>query len=55
MHFKKIARYIELKISEIEFSLLLCCLKQTFFGSFDELKMHQLRQHITIRKSKHML
>ena len=39
----KFARYVELKNSEIEFLRLLCCLKQiAFFGSFDELKTHQL-------------
>ena len=39
MHFKKLRDILSSKISEIEFSLSLCCLKQIiFFGSFDELK-----------------
>ena len=38
----KIVIYIESENSEIEFLLLLCCLKQiTFFGSFDDFKMYQ--------------
>ena len=44
------------KISEVDFLILLCCLKQiTFSGSFDELKLHQLCKLITIQKWKHML
>ena len=47
-HFK-LRDILSWKISEIENLLLLCCLKQiAFFGSLDELKMHQLRKLITI-------
>ena len=56
MHFKKVRDTLSLKISEIEILLLLCCSKQiAFFGSLDELKMHQLCKFITIRMSKHVL
>ena len=43
MHFQKWRDILSKKISEIEILLSLRCLKQlVFFGSFDELKMHQL-------------
>ena len=41
MHFKKWRDILRWKNSEIEFLLLLCCLKQLAFfsGSFDKLKI----------------
>ena len=46
----------ELEISELDFLLLLSCLKQiVFFGSFDELNKHKLCKLVAIRMSKHML
>ena len=43
MQFKNLQDILSLKISEIELSWLLYCLKQiTSFSSFDELKLHRL-------------
>ena len=56
MPFKTLQGILSYKIFEIEFLLLLNCLKQlAIFGSFDELKIHQLGKTYYYSNVKNML